>query len=317
MHFSENDPMPKLIACLWLVALCPAIRAEPDNNRVKELLQSENYTVTWGAPVAYPRDAELEIGDGNGHGGNLGWLRFQPGKDGVEVLSIQFSNRQPYRSKWPPDIDAVTVQRGRLKLEAYAALLGDLAVIDAAKVQAVERDGTTSFLSTNDFWAYARLTTSNKMLLELNWAGYEGSETELEFARPRAAARLARDAIQEIEFQDHALSERERAWTSAKFARDWQSFKGREFYWWVRERYIKTIGVVGDKSVLPVLRDILATDPPLAKPRDVSDNRCIYYAINAVIRLTRRDVRDRPIEEMDIEKTRQKVLEVIDDTKRE
>jgi hypothetical protein len=307
--------MRVLIACLWLVWPCSTVGAEPGDKRVKELLESENYKVTWRAPVVYPRDAELEIGDGNGHGGSLGWLRFQPGKDGVEVLSIQkYNRRQPYKSKWPPDVVPVTVKRGRLKVEAYAALLGDLAVIDAAQLQAVERDGFTS--SSNDFWAFARLATSNKMLLELNWAGYEGSETELEFARPRAATLLAREAIKGLDFEDHALTERERAWASAKFARDWQRFKGSEYHWWVRERYIQTIGVVGDKSVLPALRDILAA-PPQEKPRDASDSRCIYYAINAVTRLTKRDTRDKPIEEMDIEKTRAKVLEVIDDTNRE
>jgi hypothetical protein len=46
-----------------------------------------------------------------------------------------------------------------------------------------------------------------------------------------------------------------------------------------------------------------------------SDDRCIYLAINAVTRLTGIDVRDRPVEEMDIENTRKKILELIDDKK--
>lgn len=31
----------------------------------------------------------MEIGDGNRHGGTLGWVRFQPGEEWVEFLSIQ------------------------------------------------------------------------------------------------------------------------------------------------------------------------------------------------------------------------------------
>jgi len=133
----------------------------------------------------------------------------------------------------------------------------------------------------------------------------------VDFAKPRAAVRLAWEAVKGLDIKDHTLTDGERAWASAKFARDWKKFKGLEFHWWVRERYIETVGVVGDKAALPVLRDILAADPPWG----ASDGRCVYYAINAVTRLTKKDVRDKPVEEMDIEKTRQKVLDLIKDKK--
>jgi hypothetical protein len=299
-----------LSGCLALVILCSVSRAEPDDERAKKQLRSENYTVTWGTPAAYESAAALEIGDGNGHGGTLGWLRFQPGTDGVDVLSIQFDEGQhTYESKWPPDRAPVAVRRARLKPDAYAALLRDLAVVDSAKLTPVRRNGST--LSSHDFWVHARLTTDRKTLLHLNWAGYDGSEAEPEFARPRAVVRLAREAIKGIDFKDHALTDGERAWASAKVARDWKEFKGLDFHWWVRERYIQTVGVVGDEAALPILREILASEPPKGKPRDASDGRCVYHAINAVTRLTKKDVRDRPIEEMDIEKTRLKVLDLI------
>ncbi len=75
------------------------------------------------------------------------------------------------------------------------------------------------------------------------------------------------------------------------------------------------IGAIGNDTVLPVLREILATEPPKGEPRDSSDGRCVYYAINAVTRLTKKDVRGKPVEEMDIEKTRVKVLDLIKDRK--
>ena len=49
-----------------------------------------NNTATRGTAPDYDPEAELEIGDGNGHGGTLGWLWLQPGKDEVTVLSVQF-----------------------------------------------------------------------------------------------------------------------------------------------------------------------------------------------------------------------------------
>lgn len=290
-----------------------SIGAEPDDGRVKREFQSDNYTVTWGTAPAYEPGAELEIGDGNGHGGTLGWLRFQPAKEGVDVLSIQFDEGfKPYNSKWPPDRAPVVVKHARLKPDAYTALLRDLAVVDSAKLG----PGEHQFIrSTHDFWVFARLATNKKALLELNWAGYESSDAEIKFAKPRAAVTLAREAVKGLDFKDHTLTDGERTWASTKFIRDWQTFKGLESYWWVRERYIETIGVVGDKAALPVLKEVLATDPPKGEPRGASDGRCVYLAINAVTRLTRTDVREKPVEEMDIEKTRRKVLELLRDRK--
>lgn len=306
--------MRALSVCFTAVIISAAGGAEPVDDRVKSLFQSNNYTVTWGKAPAFEPTAELEIGDGNGHGGTLGWVRFRPDKDGVDVICIQFdAGWHPYESKWPPDRTPVAVKRALLKPEAYAALLRDLAVVDSAKLMPAERNRSAS--SSNDFWVYARLTTDKKTQIDLNGAGYESSGTEQEFAKPRAAVSLAREAIKGLDFKDHTLTHVERAWASGKFTRDWKKFIGLDLHWWVRERYIQMVGVVGDETALPVLREILATDPPKGKARESSDGRCVYHAINAVTRLTKKDVRNKPVEEMDIEKTRMKVLELICDKK--
>ena len=74
--------MRALSTCFALVLACSAHGAEPDNERAKKQLKSDNYTVTWGKAPTYEAEAELEIGDGNGHGGWLSWMRFRPGKEG-------------------------------------------------------------------------------------------------------------------------------------------------------------------------------------------------------------------------------------------
>ena len=56
----------------------------------------------------------------------------------------------------------------------------------------------------------------------------------------------------------------------------------------------------------------LETDVWMSSPSSVlRGGRCVYYAINAVTRLTKQDVRDKLVEEMDVEKTRQRVLEML------
>lgn len=304
-----------------MVSVCVAMAvtglpfcSQPDGERAREHFKSENYTVSWGTPRNFDLKAELEIGSGNGHGGTLGWLRFHPRQDGVDVLSVKFdAGWQPYKSKWPPDRAPVAVKHARMNLEAYVALLRDLAVVDAAKLKPIERLSFSS--SSNNFWVFARLTQDKQTLIDLDWAGYDGSSSEIQYAKPRAAVAVARRAAKGLDFTTHLLTEEEQGWASAKFARDWKKFKHRDFHWWVRERYIETIGVIGDKAALPTLRDILATEPPKDGRRDASDGRCVYLAINAVTRLTNSDVRDKPVEEMDIEKTRREVLNLLQDVK--
>ena len=110
--------MRTISVCFAIASASFAVSAEPDVDRVKEQFKSASYTVTWGIASKYEQDAVLEIGDGNGHGGTLGWVRFQPTKDRVEVLSVQLDEGwEPYESKWPPDRAPVAVKRARMKPE--------------------------------------------------------------------------------------------------------------------------------------------------------------------------------------------------------
>jgi hypothetical protein len=290
-----------LCVCIAVTLAGLVFGSEPDAERARRQLKSDNYTVTWGAARSFDAKAELEIGHGNGHGGTLGWLRFRPTRDGVDVLSIKFDEGlHQYKSKWPPDRSPVTVKFARLKSDEYVVLLHDLAIIDAAKLKVMDRD--SSWMSSNDFWVNEHLSAAKTTLIDQNWAVYNSIRNELNFAKPKAAVALARDAIKSLEFKEHVLTDEERGWASAKFARDWKKFKSSDFHWWVRERYIMMIGVVGDKTALATLRDVLSGDPK---------DRCVYHTINAITRLTKKDVRDKPVEEMDVEKTRRKVLELL------
>ena len=43
---------------------------------------------------------------------------------------------------------------------------------------------------------------------------------------------------------------------------------------------------------------------------DAKDRQC-YHSINAIVKLVKKDVREKPVEEMDVQMTREKVLELI------
>ncbi len=275
---------------------------EPPPDRIAKHFKSEHFTVAWGTPLKYDLGAELEIGDGGGHGGGLRWLRFRPRSGHVEVLSILLrEDREPYLSKWPTDRPQIVIRRAEMSLQTYASLLIDLAVVDAAKLTPTEDVGG---ISTADCWWFARLATHEQNLLQLEWAGYTGSDEEIKYSKPLVAVLLADQAIKGLEFEKHTLTREDRKWASAKFARDWKAFLKRDFHWWVRERYIMMIGLAGDAQAIPTLRGILESD---------AKERTMYYAINAITRITKKDVRVGPVEEMDVERTRQKVLKMLRD----
>lgn len=304
--------MRLLPICLAIIVLNSVAGAEPEADRVKKLFRSEYYTVSWGTPALIKTDADLEVGDGSGHGGTLAWLRFRPEKDRINVLRVQFDIRRQPDSKKSPDGSPVRVHRAEMKPDAYTVLLGDLAMVAAAKLK--EAAEIPNGFGTADFWVYARLSVGKKQHLDEDWAGYPTSR-EAEFAKPQAAVTLARDAVTKLDFKEYTLTAEERGWASEKFARDWKKFEGKEYYWWVREWYLEVIGTVGDKSVLPTLRDILASELPKDHRMGASKYRCAAHAVTATERLTKSKLWGPEGQDGDINTARRKALDLLRDKK--
>jgi hypothetical protein len=289
----------RLLLFVTAATLCSSILRAEEPKRVKDLFKSENYEVAWGKPAVFDPNSELEIGFGDGHGFTLEWLRFLPEPKGVAVLSLKLvGSREPYKSKWEPEVRIkVIAKKASLQKDEYARLLSSLAEADSAQLKPVELKEFTN--SSANFWVNTRLTHDRKALLDLDWAGYWAGVTEIEFAKPQAMVDLARESIKGLDFKDHQLTDSERIWVSEKFARDWKKIEKREFYWWVRESYLQLIGMAGDKSALPTLRNILSQKYTKEELRD-STSRCLYFAINAVTRLTKSGIREKPVEKMDL-----------------
>ncbi len=290
---------------LAILFAAPALAADAPADLVRKRFASKFTAVTWGDVSTFDPTSELEIGDGYGHGFSLGWIRFRPDKNGVYVLSIQYEAEfNPYCSKWPPDIAPVKVTLARMTTEAYVALLKDMAIVNSATVK--DSDNNTGSVSSSDFWVQARLTHGKKTSIDLDWAGYKSSLGEVEYKKPQIAVELVHEAMEKLKFKAYTLTAADRTWASERFVRHWEKHQKAEFYWWVNERAIVTIGVVGDATALPALRNAMAGDPK---------KHSVYLAINAITRLTKNDLRDKPVEEMDVEKTRKKVLESLRDVK--
>jgi hypothetical protein len=209
-----------------------AFSADVDTDRLQRYLDGEYYKVTWRAAPIFDSTATLEIGEGYGHGGIHYWKRFVPSKEHVDVLCVEVDwGNVTFRSKWPPDKASATVKSARMKSEAYVCLLRDLALIHATKLKAFDpsRPGhIVSYFSSNDLWVNVTLDARKKQLIDLDWAGYECSLEEMKFAKPKAAIACVRDAISRITFKEHTLTERDKAWASAKFIRNWKKCENQD-----------------------------------------------------------------------------------------
>src|SRR5208282_6232162 len=147
--------MRMILFCIMLAITATAFGADPDAKQVHEHFKSETYSVEWGNARTFDVGAELEIGDGSGHGFTLNWWRFRPGDGSVHVLAVQLAGGwHPYNSKWPRDRAPVTVKHAQMKPDAYAALLHDLAIVNAAKLSPIPQEPGhhLAMMSSRDFW---------------------------------------------------------------------------------------------------------------------------------------------------------------------
>jgi hypothetical protein len=275
----------------------PAITVAHIDSRVRALLaETGTYAVERGAAPATDASAELVVGSGSGHGGDLTWYRFRPAADGVDVLVVALRGERQYRSTWPPDEVPVTVFRATMGADGYEALLEGLAAIAGSTIRPKPTQGHR--WSSGNFWAFVDAPG-----VRAEFVGYPSTDAEPDLVRPRAMVALVRWAEQTLAFETTTLRTAERTWASARFTADVSRLEANRTAWWVVERSIEVVGVVGDVSALPGLHRLL--------DHDDLDRRA-YYAINAVTRLVGEDVRTRPIEEMDVASVRQRVKELLD-----
>lgn len=296
------------ISATIIVLVGIAASAAADVARVKELLKSDDYVVAWGTAPVFDSEAELEIGAGNGHGGTFRAIRFLPSENGVDILEITHEDRTPYRSTWPPDVAPVEVRRARMSMDVYRALLADLATVSSARLSSTA-DPLSSTLSTDNFWVAARLTSKDKTHFDFDWCDYPGNQQSAKSAKAEAAVTLCREAMKKLKFEVITPTTEDRRWASTRFNRDWKKYRGSDRYWWVRERAIITIGVVGDRSVYPTLLEILST-PTADKD---SNSHCVYYAVNATVRLTKTEVRTKPVEELNLKEIAPKAIALLEE----
>ena len=271
-------------------------------NRASTLLTDPLLTAEWTAPPPWNPKASLVVMTGSGHGGTLTLYRITPaGTGGCVILRIAFNEgRQSYSTRYPPAQVPVTVQTAALSADTFAAYTSFVSRVEAATLTALHSDQWTH--SSSDFCALVSVEADGKALFKEAFVGYPSSQ-RLPFAKALTLSRGTTELLQGAEFADHTLTESERSWASS-FITGWHYPDGHD--WWVRERLLMMSGVVGDTSCLPMLQKTIESTSDQA-----SESRQVYRAINAIANLTGKDVREKPLEDMDLEANRVRTLKML------
>ena len=269
---------------------------------VEGFLDYYQFNIEWGQPKTLSAAGRLELISASTYGPNISVTRFQPRENEVEVFKVSVSLKDiSHQSKWPDDIAPVEAKRGLMKPNDYKKLLHDIARIESAKLTLKDKPfGSPGYYEE---WIQVEFFTERKPSISMFWFGDGNFDGTGRRTKTLGANLVCGRAIENVEFSDAELTDNDRAWASKMFTRQWR----RVDMWSSREEkfeeaLIVLIGAIGDNEALSKLGRVI---------RHYDEPKLVYHAINAVTRITGKDLRTKPVEEMDLEANKEQILDLI------
>ena len=269
---------------------------------VEGFLDYYQFNIEWGQPKTLDTNGRLELIFASTDGPDLSVTRFQPGENEVDILTVAVNLKDiEHRPKWPDDRAPVEAKRGSMKLDTYQQLLRDIAQIESAKLTLKGKPlGSPDY---HEDWFQVEFFTERKPSISMFWFGVGDFDRTGNRTKSLGANILGYRAIKDLPCSEAQLTDEDRAWASKMFARQWR----RVDKWSLREEMLEEalivlIGAVGDNQALSKLGRIIRHD---------DEPKLVYHAINAVTRITGKDLRTKPVEEMDLEANKEQILDLI------
>ncbi len=210
-----------------------------------------------GAVLTLEPPFTLDFEYGDGHGGTLGWLRFDVDAATTAVESISWRTT---RRSVPPGgevLRAVIPTQDVLPLVQLVRALADTKV----ERRPLDEHGTTVEIwgSSRDFFVLARAVDrhGNERLLR-EYAGYEGSLSQTTSVPIECVVRRARRLVESLESMERVPPDRWRATHLSDAFRRNAAFVTEKFHWWVLERSLLALESLGNLSALPTLLELRA-----------------------------------------------------------
>ncbi len=265
----------------------------------------ETYELVRGKAIAFPRmEAVLEWERGSGHGGSLEFYRAEWHAEELHVTRLALEpDRRRYATPYPLDEPEATLVT--TKLPAPDALEALELVRRAIGLRLKEREldplkGRRYSSSSADFHSRLTVSVGNVTLFDESYTGYPSNRSQPEYLSLRVAERVLWELLRDSEWKPATDSEtaRKRLLTRiSDFAKDG---------WWVKDRLLQILGVVGDERFLPFLQARIEDELPT---NSIGATRTLYYALNAYARLSKLDLRPDKPETMDVREVRAAYLE--------
>ncbi len=136
------------------------------------------------------------------------------------------------------------------------------------------KDGLTGIsmeMSSNDFHDYVRVRDVSGHEIERTFTGYGGTLGQGSYLGLELAMESLRPLVENIAFDADLPTADERAFFDRQMLAARHRLSGT-FAWWVKERYVRLAGPIGDKVLIPMLIDELR-DRLKEANANKSDNR--------------------------------------------
>ncbi len=145
--------------------------------------------------------------------------------------------------------------------------------------------GLSGWSSSGDFYVVVKVAGTTTA--ERHFAGYAGSDAQLDYLPLRVAAERLFELVAPEKYPETPLDAAARSlFTDRVLAR--KDDLDRDFHWWVREAYVRAAADAGDARLLPLLLGWLAL------PSGASEDRTRIAAVQGIVGLTGDDRRFGP-----------------------
>ncbi len=188
---------------------------------------------------------------GNGHGGDLEFVRFSVGAEMTTVEQVTYVTEWPGRRS-----GQCAARRARVPTSDIAPLL-HLARAEARttaelRLRPDADPGAGHWWSSNDFFVLTRVVAGERRLLESEFCGYSSGDNVPFSVGPRLVVDAVRAHLDGVASWLPCNDLRATHWSDAVDAN--AAVMLRDAHWWVMERSVEALGAFGTPVALPALR---------------------------------------------------------------
>lgn len=230
---------------------------------------------------------------GSGHGGTLELWRITREQDNGAFDVLAIANDSYYGR--PATIDgapAVRVARGTLSAKDLEQALVTARPAMTARIRELRPPPSpglslSGFSSSGNFHHFIEMEDGYKNGMRREFTGYPGSGTQNEYLGLQFAMEALAPLLDRFDFAPERRSPELTAWFSERAERRWPAVQDSS-QWWVRERFVKLGGKLGDARLIPMIVQQLEHglgEVAKAKPDDAAQ-RADRYLTDPLAALT-------------------------------